>query len=63
MSKIVEGCCDRAGIAQLFASKHRALYTSMPFNSVDITQLLAEVDDTVSCETVFVDCIIQYKDV
>lgn len=43
-TKIVDGCTDETSIAQLFALKYRSLYTSVPFDTADMQDILAELD-------------------
>jgi endonuclease/exonuclease/phosphatase family metal-dependent hydrolase len=43
-TKIVDGCTDEVSIAELFAQKYRSLYSSVPYDTVDMQRLLDELD-------------------
>lgn len=43
-SLIVDGLADETSIAQLFASKYRSLYSSVPFDVNEMQSLLTELD-------------------
>jgi len=44
-SVIVDGCCDESSISQLFPRKYRDLFTSVPYQQLDILQgVVADVE-------------------
>ena len=47
-SMIVDGLADESSIAQLFASKYRSLYSSVPFDVNEMQSLLTQLDVKIS---------------
>jgi len=47
-SLIVDGCTDSSNISQVFLRKYRQLYTSVPYNIVEMQQILAEVNSNLN---------------
>jgi len=43
-SVTVDGCCDESSITQLFARKYRDLFTSVPYQQLDLQSVVADVD-------------------
>jgi hypothetical protein len=63
-SKIVYGCTDETSIAQLFVRKYRSLYSSVPFDTFEMQDILHELDARVSDVTLGkADHIINSQDV
>ena len=42
-SRVVDGCSDELSIAQVFASKYKNLYTSVPYDIVDLDSIRADI--------------------
>ena len=51
-SLIVDGCSDDISIANLFALKYRSLYTSVPFDRIEMQTILNELDAKMQYERV-----------
>jgi len=62
-SRIVDGCSDENSIAQLFASKYRALYTSVAYDEDDISTMLADIEAGISHSGLMSDFVISVNDV
>jgi len=49
--RIVDGCSDESSIARLFAQNYRSLYTSVPFDTIEMQNIRSELDGAISeCE-------------
>ena len=60
----VDGLTDIKEIAQLFATKYRELYTSVPYDSVELNHMLNSVNETIGTATPEItDCRIDLVDV
>jgi hypothetical protein len=46
--KVVDGCTDKISIAQLFTHKYRSLCSSVPFDTIEMQDILHERDFCVS---------------
>ena len=57
---IVDGCSDAPSISQLFASKYRHLYTSVPYQHNDLQSIVSDVESRISFDG---DCIIGSQEV
>lgn len=49
-SRIVDGCTDESSIAQLFALKYRELYSSVPYDDMEMQRILTELDVSIADE-------------
>jgi hypothetical protein len=62
-SRIVDGCSDPNSIAEVFASKYKSLYTSVPYDSTELSSILADIDADLSINGLATDSIINPRDV
>ena len=60
---IVDGCSDSNNISQLFLRKYRELYTSVPYCTVDMQQILAEVDTNLTGDRFSADYVCSSQEV
>jgi len=62
-SRIVDGQTDVGAIAQLFATKYRELYTSVPYDKDDMQRIVDDVNNTIKGYSTYSDCIVHLQDV
>jgi len=62
-SRIVDGCTDENSISQVFASKYRDLYTSVPYDKIEMQNIITDVENRISDGALFSDYTINCHDV
>ena len=63
MSRVIDGNTDAQSIAKLFAAKYRDLYTSVPYNNVELKGMIEDVDQQLLQSGFVTGCIINVSDV
>jgi Reverse transcriptase (RNA-dependent DNA polymerase)/Endonuclease/Exonuclease/phosphatase family len=61
--RTVDGFTDANGIAKLFAIKYRELYTSVPYDRVDMQNILNGLNLTLTDSPITADCIFNLYDI
>jgi hypothetical protein len=61
-SRIVDGCTEESGISDIFASKYKSLYSSVPYDASEMQKIHEEVDARISNDKMS-DCVINSFDV
>jgi len=62
-SRIVDGCTEEVGIAELFAAKYKNLYTSVAYDNDELNDIRAEIETDISQCASATDFIITTDDV
>ena len=62
-SRMVDGCNDESSIARVFAAKYKSLYTSVAYDGVDLSSMLADIETGMSRDGMTSDCVINAIDV
>ena len=62
-SKIVDGCSDESSISQVFAAKYKNLYSSVPYDSSDLHDIVADVETSISNDALTSHFIVSQYDV
>jgi hypothetical protein len=63
LSRIVDGCSDEDGIARIFASKYKTLYTSVPYDKEALCNILTDIEADISQSALATDFLIHPSDV
>ena len=58
ISRSVDGLSEAESIAKLFAVKYRELYTSVPYNELELKHIIGKVQTRLANTTFSQDCII-----
>jgi hypothetical protein len=62
-SRTVYGCTDENTIARVFAAKYENLYTSVPYDTGDISEILADLKADISLSSKATDIIVNAKEI
>jgi hypothetical protein len=60
-SRIVDDCTDENSIAQLFASKYKNLYTSVPYDVSELNNILSDIETDISQRAMATDFLINSR--
>jgi hypothetical protein len=63
VSRSVDGLSEADSIAKLFAAKYRELYTSVPYNEIEMQEIIGGVQAQLANTTFSQDCIFNFNDV
>jgi hypothetical protein len=62
-SRIIDGLTDAAEIAELFAHKYRELYTSVPYDTKEMQDFIADLNNSLAGRSMNADCFFHVNEI